>query len=82
MSIRFDSVPHGFLVFDGEHKLAAIYSTQVCIDPTQMTGIEGTVHSRGATIYKPMSRGEWTIHFTSPSMKIEVLEAIIKVFPS
>lgn len=84
MSLSYTKTPHGFEVFDGPHKLAVIYACQQVTDTKLMTGPEAADYSgpKGVAIYKPMKHEDWTIHLTSPSLKLDKLSEIVTGIPT
>lgn len=70
MKIDWQGVIDGWVAFLGPYKVAVLNTKHH----------QGLVRN-GALVWEPMDRSLWTIHFTSPAMKIEVLETVVGSIP-
>jgi hypothetical protein len=71
MSPVYDRTIDGYAAFNGPFKLAVI-----------TTKHHQGLSRNGVTVYEPMPHSSWSIHFTSPAMPIEDLQAIVASLPT
>ena len=80
IDVRWDTVHDGYAAFIGERKFAVFTVRQIVQNPNvdNLTGAQVMAWQRGG-LYptEVMDHGSWTVHFCSPSMKVEELQAVL-----
>jgi hypothetical protein len=75
--LTHDTTMDGFAIWNGPFKLAVITTRQE--GPGIAENVGGVAVLRRNMVNMP--RSSWRIHFTSPSMSVEMLEAIARAMP-
>ena len=89
LDLHYDLTVEGFAIFDGATKIAVVGCTTpgTANDRVHRRKEDGSYESdnNGHPILFPvmrkLPRSKWAVHFTSPSVNLEMLEAIIALIP-
>ncbi len=71
MKIIYDRVVGGYAAFDGSLKVAVV-----------TTSHHLGLFRNGQAIYEAMPRESWTVHWTSPSLPVALIEVVIASLPA
>ena len=69
--ITFEQITAGYAAYQGPLKLAVITTSE-----------HRGLFRHGRMIYEAMPREAWSIHWTSPSQSISVVEAVLAALPT
>lgn len=68
--IKFDSTSEGYVAYKGPDQKVAVITTK------HHQGMS----KEGRAVYEDMDKPSWTIHFTSPQLSLELVEAVLGSF--
>src|SRR5438034_10847089 len=70
-NITWDSHEGGYTAFNGPVKIAVLG-----------TNHHQGLYRNGVAVYEPIPREQWGLHFTSPSLPVAMIEAILASLPA